>query len=310
MAAASARRRIERLARHLEIATMPPRGFVVAVVAFWLAMTCVLVQRDLLPRWRTDDAPPFAIEFTDEAGSPQVEWLVFRKGEQIGRGLTQVRRQPDRTFELSQRFRFDRFDVQVLVAKFALKRLDTTYRVTRDGQLLSFNVNAVASIADWNAAPIEFTGEIDGVVKDGLLNVNLTAMNQPLKVAGLGKIPVAENGSFLNPMHLVHRVPGLEVGRRWRVPLFDPTEAFASIEIFGHKLPPVPGLADRPSFLEAEVFADTLTWNREPVECLRISYRTPGKDETARTWVRRSDGIVLGQDARQLGSELSIRRTP
>src|SRR5207249_2935799 len=106
----------------------PPRGFVVAVVAFWLATTCVLIQRDILPRMRAGDAPAYTIEITDEAGSPQVEWLVYRKNEQIGRGLTQVLRQPDRTFELSQRFRFESFDIPVLFAKFSLKRLETKYR--------------------------------------------------------------------------------------------------------------------------------------------------------------------------------------
>ena len=85
-------------------------------------------------------------------------------------------------------------------------------------------------------------------------------MGQPFEAGGLDKIPVAEHGSILNPMHLVHRLPGLEVGQRWKVPLFDPFEVFSNVEIFGQKLP-LTGLGERVPYLEAEVFADTLTWN-------------------------------------------------
>ena len=59
---------------------------------------------------------------------------------------------------------------------------------------------------------------------------------------------------------------------------------------------------------EAEVAAETLSWRNQEVPCFRIDYREPGKRVTARTWVRRQDGLVLRQEAEHLGKELILER--
>ena len=69
-------------------------------------------------------------------------------------------------------------------------------------------------------------------------------------------LAVAEHGSILNPMHLVHRLPRLQAGQRWKVPLFDPLKIFSAKEIFGQKLPVFSSGAP---FLDAEVFDDVST---------------------------------------------------
>src|SRR5437879_2699005 len=107
----------------LEVALMPPRGFLVAIVVFWIGPSCLLVERAILPLWQAASAPAFASELTDEVGSPQVSWDVYRKDEKIGGGITHIRRQPDRAFEMSQLFHFEDFKVLVL----NVKRLDTVY---------------------------------------------------------------------------------------------------------------------------------------------------------------------------------------
>ena len=66
------------------VAPMPPRGFVFAIVVFWVGTTCLLVERSILPRWRAGSAPAYAIELTDEVGSPQVSWEVYRGEAKIG----------------------------------------------------------------------------------------------------------------------------------------------------------------------------------------------------------------------------------
>src|SRR5206468_1199188 len=101
----------------LGVAPMPPRGLVVAVIVFWFGTSCLLFLRAILPRWQAGAAPAFAIELTDEVGSPQVSWDVYRGEAKIGDGITHIRRQPERTFEMSQRFRFDDFKVLVLDVK-------------------------------------------------------------------------------------------------------------------------------------------------------------------------------------------------
>ena len=55
--------------------------------------------------------------------------------------------------------------------------------------------------------------------------------------------------------------------------------------------------------------ADTLKWDKKEVVCNVIEYRELGKEVAARTWVRKSDGLVLQQEA-SFGFELVLRRVP
>lgn len=286
---------------------MPPRIVVVTIVAFWAMMTCVLIQREIVPRWRAGSAPAFAIEVTDEAGSPQVEWLVYHQDKHVGRGMTQIRRLPDRTFEMSQRFRFDDFEIPILFARLHIFKLDSVYHVTREGRLLDLSIAGAATLKDAGKfGSVELVAELSGEVKDGGMEPQFKAFGQPVEL-GLGRIAMDNHGSILNPMHLLHRLPHLQDGQRWKVPLLDPLKMFSAKEIFGQK---IPLFASAPTFLEAEVTLEEMNWNRETVPCYRVSYREPAKDEIARTWVRKADGLVLAQEAKQHGYDLSIRRVP
>jgi hypothetical protein len=283
---------------------MPPRGFVIAVIVFWIGTSCLLFERAILPRWQAGAAPEFAIELTDEVGSPQVSWDVYRGKAKVGAGITHIRlrRQPERTFEMSQQFRFDDFKVVAI----SVKRLDTVYHITREGRLLAIRVSGQANIF----GTIEVNADLEADVQDGFLEpkLKLKASGAPIDVVTIDKIEVAEHGNILNPMHLVHRLPRLQEGQRWQVPLFDPLKMFEKVKVLGA---PLPFLPSSPTSLDAQVFADTMRWNHEDVACLRVDYRVPGKDElVARTWVRRADGLVLAQDAQQHGQEFSIRRVP
>jgi len=283
---------------------MPPRGFVVFVVISWLASTGLLVYREIVPRWRSGVAPSYTIELTDEVGSPTVEWEVVHKDEVIGRGTSQIRRLPDRTFEMRQKFRFHDFQFQVLIARLELKRLESEYHVTREGKLLGIKVEGVAAVQGVQGLAIDLHAGLRAEVKDGFLEPEFTLAGQKIDVPG---VEVAEHGSVLNPMHLLHRLPRLEEGQRWRVPLFDPMRMFSGKELLGQ---PLPGFQAAAPYFEAHVSAATLLWHGTEVPCLRISYREPGKEEIASTWVRRADGLVLAQKARQHGYEFTIRRTP
>lgn len=279
---------------------MPPRGFVIAVVVFWLGTTSALFVRDILPRWRAGGAPRYAIELTDDVAAPQVVWEVFQKDKKIGRGVSQIRRQPDRTFEMSQQFHFDDLRTSVLGTSLAVRKLDTTYRVTREGRLLGIKLAGHAALDDDGPfGRLQASAELEGEVKDGVLTPKLRVFGAPASLGSFGSIPVDEHGSVLNPMHLLHRLPGLQEGQRWQVPLFDPMKMFSE-KFFSAGAP----------FLEAEVTVDTFDWNTPKVECFRIGYREPGKDEVAQTWVRRADGMVLAQRAKQHGHEFLIRRLP
>src|SRR5471030_1683909 len=88
---------------------MPPRFLTLTILAFWLGMTGWLAYRDLWPRWRAGEPPPYSIDLADEARrqSVPVLWTVYRrlpgmvKDERIGRLHTWVvYRDEDDTFEL------------------------------------------------------------------------------------------------------------------------------------------------------------------------------------------------------------------
>lgn len=288
---------------------MPPRVIVFVVVVFWLAMTGVLVEREIVPRWRSGNAPSYTIELTDEVGSPQVEWLVYQGSTKIGRGISHIRRLPDRTFEMSQQFRFDALTISALIAEISVKRLDSVYRVTREGSLLGVKLSGQAILSERGGAGIEVSGDLDGEVVDGYFEPTLKArvFGSPIEIPSAGKFALAEHGSILNPMHLMHRLPRLREGQRWNVPLLDPFRMFSMKELFGQRLPAFPAGTKS---LDAEVARDEMEWDNDLVDCLRVDYREPGKGVVARTWVRRQDGLVLAQEARQHGYEFVIHRVP
>jgi hypothetical protein len=279
---------------------MPSRAVVAAVLLFWLGSTTLLIYREVVPRWRAGAAPPFHIDLTDEVGSPQAGWNVFHQDRQIGRGFSQVRRLEDRSFELKQKFRFDDFELPL---GLVLKTFESAYRVTPEGKLLGLRVNGKVGF------PLNLGGDLDAEmnaeVKDGLLTPRFTVAGQPIDMLGGGSLDFSEQGSILNPMHLVHRLPGLREGQRWKVALLDPLKMFAANELVGKVLP-------RPAFpfLEAEVGTDTIEWNGQETPCFQVVYREPGRRVVAGTWVRRVDGLVLAQEARHEGYEFTIRRIP
>ena len=285
---------------------MPSRGVVAAIFLFWLGSTSLLIQRQVLPRWRAGEAPAYPIELTDEVGAPQAEWEVVHQGDVVGRGISQVRRRPDRTFEMYQRFKFDRLELPVLIARLTVRKLESTYRVTRDGNLLGLTVLGRATLSDLGGPlPLELEAELTAEVRGGVLEPQLKLMGTAVDMPGLGTVDVSEHGSILNPLHLFHRLPGLREGQRWKVPLLDPLKLFSA-----KGLVPAPlGGASFP-FLEAQVGAGTLEWDRQEVPCLHVVYREPGKDPVAATWVRRHDALVLAQEARHGGTTLTIRRIP
>src|SRR4051812_37977702 len=108
--------------------------------------------------------------------------------------------------------------------------------------------------------PLELEAELRAEVKEGLLMPELRLFGTPVELPGLRPVDMSEHGSILNPMHLVHRLPGLREGQRWKVPLLDPLKMFSAQHLLGQPL----GAAAFPC-LEAEVDSGTLTWNLQEV---------------------------------------------
>src|SRR2546428_351618 len=82
---------------------MPPRLLVLAITLFWAATTGWLVQREVWPRLRSGQPPPYTIDLADETlqKGPKVTWSVFRGDRKIGVTQTWIAyRDWDDTFEL------------------------------------------------------------------------------------------------------------------------------------------------------------------------------------------------------------------
>lgn len=268
---------------------MPSRLGIFAIILFWLTSTTWLIVREIVPLFRTGEPPAFFTDVTDEVRGTTITWKILRKGQNIGWGESQVEPRSDRTFLLSSILRFK--DFPILVAD--VTKIAGRYRVDRDGNLKELATEVRIAIGGRS-----MQGEIKGAVRDGVLSPRIFIDGIETDLGPLQPKPVnvGVHGNVLNTMHLVNKIPGLYAGRSWRVPLIDPLGAL------------LPGQKSDMSVLIAVVGEDDLAWQNQQTPCFRIDYAEPGKKVVAHTWARRSDGLVLQQEAIQHDIDLVLVR--
>lgn len=294
---------------------MPPRPVILAIVAFWLATSVWLFQRELWPRLRPGEPPPYTIDLVDEArNSSPIRWAVYRGDEKIGKASTSVSYdETDDTFKLHgvmeqlelYRSRFPGGPV-VKVQKVA-----SMYRVSREGELREIVVDLAGSAELLGGFErFDLLAHVAGRVEERRFAphgyVEWPGGKKELKA---DPVAVSTYGSVLNPLHPVNRILGLRPGQQWRMPLVDPLADALAAVVADTVAAKLPGLSSGPRFLDAVVSGpQDLAWGGQEVSCLVIEYK--GDSEvTARTWVRVSDGLVLRQEARQ-GDLLVLQRDP
>lgn len=265
---------------------MPPRLLCLGIWLFWLGGTTWLAVREVAPRWRSGEPPPYVIDLTDEVSAQAIAWLVLTKGERVGSGLIHVHRLSDRTFEYRGKFKFDNLSFFKVLK---IQKVTGYLHINAEGQLLDF-----AAQGKFNDL---IEGELQGTVEEGVIRTKVALLNPKTDWLDLKPVPVSTRGSILNPMMPLNRLPGLREGQRWTTPLFNALDAFDNVPV-GLDIP----------LLQAEVHAAHLDWDGTKVSCLRIDYSEPGKEVTARTWVRRRDGLVLQQEASHQGLQLVLVR--
>ncbi len=280
---------------------MPSRPTCVAVVVFWLATSGWLVYHDFLPYWRAAEPMPFAIDLADEARQ-SVIWRVSQNGRESGQVATKV-----------EYNRAD--DTYLLVSNFTqthepgrrrsgpVRTVESKYRVTRDGQLLGMEAEIKIQVL-----AVDAVARVKGAVRDGLF-----APRWEIEAAEFRKelvcepVEVSGRGSILNPLQPFNRLAGLRPGQQWRMPLVDPLRdaadaAQAALSPFGT------GSGAGVRIVSARVLDEPqpLAWEDEEEQCLVIEYA--GDNMTARTWVRRRDGLVLRQEAKLQDTEMILTR--
>src|SRR5438128_7154182 len=150
---------------------MPARSFVLVITLFWLAATGWLFYRDLWPRLRSGQPPPYTIDLADEAlqQAPKIPWGIFRKKKKIGVVQTWLTyRQSDDTFELySKAAELDWGPIGLFSVR--IQDVFGMYRVTRDGQLRK--LLAKATITGRGIGPLQaLRGEVRAHVEGEIQN--------------------------------------------------------------------------------------------------------------------------------------------
>jgi hypothetical protein len=271
---------------------MPPRPFVLAIIAFWLATTSWLIYREILPGLQTGEPPPYVIDLADEVSAQSISWRVLQNNKDLGLVLTLVRRQPDHTFALEADFKAQ----QLEVLGVPIKNLRSRYVVTRGGDLRELGLR-LKFLVHRQVLELNVAGKVDEGLFKPVVTVEGVDVKQ-LSLPQLKPVPVAAHGNVLNPLHPVNRLRGLRAGQRWAQPVVDPLAMSVS------SLLAPPALRQ----LSAEVQPGVLFWNDAEVLCWRIDYRERSDKIAARTWVRREDGLVLQQEASDAGMELILQR--
>jgi hypothetical protein len=276
---------------------MPARSVTLAIIAFWLATTSWLIYRDVLPDLETGEPPPFAIDLSDEVSAQPVTWRALQQGQEIGTAKTHVQRQPNRLFALEgdfspQNLRFLHVEI---------RKLSSRYVVTRRGDLRK----VVTEVTLLSGGSVVKVG-VDGTMENGMFApvIRLEGLDlRDVAVPKLSPVPAAGHGSVLNPLHPLNRLRGLRAGQRWAQPVMDPL----ALVVYDYVKAIVPWKSPLRT-LHAEVDTGVLAWGGADVACWKIEYGTPEQKGVARTWVRRTDGLVLQQEARQGATALILQR--
>ncbi len=302
---------------------MPTRWQCLLIVAAWLATTGWLFLRELAPGLRGNEPPPYVIELTAETQvevPPVVNWKVFQNGrpdENYHIKTWMDHRQEDDSFA----FHADVKPAPLLSergkAALPLQKLNSTYRVSREGKLRELHVQGTLGrrlhplLPDIGFAP---TFEMHALVLSGevVARMKLPQLAGYLREADTNfSFPVSQNGALFLPMHPVHKVHGVRPGRSWRVPEVDPLGSGVRAWLRKFKI----NLPDR-----GERFLDARVRDRpEPFPydmgdgdthtCWVIDYRgEEGDTATAATWVEVDTDLVLCQEAKSDSGSLRVVR--
>jgi hypothetical protein len=212
----------------------------------------------------------------------------------------------DDTFQFTSKYSSVRLDFGSV--RVQIPELTTTVRVTRSGELREQGMEGDL-VLRFAGIDVKASAKAEGRVAGGRL-VGRCEIRSPLGNVNREFEPVAvPSGHALNPLQPVSRFADVRPGRRWVVQEVSPLEDAIATLLTGvlaeHGLT-VPERKREPLVAEVLPSPETTRWKDEDVSCWVIEYRRG--DATARTWVRRSDGKVLRQEALLMGERLAIER--
>src|SRR5438270_3612695 len=197
---------------------MPARSLVLVITLFWIATTGWLFYRDVWPRLRSGQPPPYTIDLADEAmrKAPKILWNIYRKDKKIGVAYTWLKyRERDDTFELhSEAKQIDWGGIGLVSVQ--IHNLSGMYRVTRDGQLRDMLADITLHWVGLKAlqalvGPLrELQGTVDAHVEGEVKNERFIPQAS-VRIDGskfdlaLEPVPVSSVGRIVNLLHPLDR---------------------------------------------------------------------------------------------------------
>jgi hypothetical protein len=291
---------------------MPPRPITLGILIFWLSSMGWLFWRDFWPALRPGQQPPFIIDLSREAEGKRsaTYWYLHRNGQPAGAAHCTTRYHPEeQTYELATRIHFENFKFSLLRNDFEVRGMHNTYHVTPEGELRRIESTLELDLGSEPGKGVaDLTMRVQGEVQDRLFRPHWSIRAPDLKLPFLNQevetepVEIRSHAGMLNPLQPWNRLLNVRTGQTWRMAWFDPlADSLSSM---------LPGQTPGVRYLEAGVLetVQDLGWGGKEVSCLVIEYREHADDQdpVARTWVRQADGLVLRQEARRGGDQMTI----
>ncbi len=252
---------------------MPNRWLAFLISSFWAVMMGLLIERDVLPHWRTRQ-PDLRTVSEVAADTSPVRWDILHGERRVGWVDTEWSRRPDGWREFHSDLELQEIPTASLLGVLALGKglsARSTFRISPEGSLQAFD----AEIALGETRPA--------------MTVNGQLVGNVMQVAFRSNGFVHEEKFYYEPHSMmtsslapIDKLPNLTVGQTWQYRVMNPV------------------LTTTETVRCAVVSEQVLTWKGEPVPALLVEQRY-GKTY-ARCWVAH-DGTVLRQ-------EVLLGRTP
>ncbi len=268
------------------------------VIVFWAASTGWLVSQKIAPLLFSGDPP--TTHYLPENRDAPVAWTVFWNDELVGWAVSecQQREPAEKGWLVTTRLRLDDLPLEELLPEWLTKLaessflneaplvLDTAGELWLDssGNLEQFQSKVI--LPDLSQR-VTIRGVVEGE------NVAIKVRSRDFVYETNRQLPESRMlGDELSPQAML---PGLTVGRRWTVPVYNPLSFTGSPLTVLH------------AHVEGEV---TLFWEDRIIRPLLVAYRDDPaayREPRVRLWVDR-EGRVLKQESEMLGSTLAFLR--
>ena len=273
---------------------MPPRSACIGLLLFWAVASVGLITRDILPELLIGPPPDLrSVASADRSGGP-TRWLIlvadddaYRSFRSAGQAVTEAKGDADGNLRLVGHAWFD--SGKMLRGTAYASPDDVRVEMDNDCEIdASGNLKTFQAVVRTEGAESPLL-RVDGVYRDHAIEVKARG---PLPLLNFTRLfPYEPKTMIQNALGPIDRLPGLAVGQRWDARVVSPLTG--KIDVVRVEV-----------LRKGEIF-----WDRGTVGVFEVVHKLPPA-LSARTWVRRSDGLVLRQEVPFPLVKLILERQP